>query len=512
MLDKMPPIRANFGKQEKPMAEADPVRAIHLHLGHEARDRGTGGIREHLHPLDGRFLAAVPLAGSAEVEEAVARAEAAYPGWRNTSPEARRDILFRLADLIEAHKREFAECAALDGGTPVMLGERFVDTAVAWTRYYAGWCDKLSGELISTFGSRSEFSYTVPEPIGIVGIINTWNGPLIGLGMKVAPALAAGNCVLCKPAEITPFAPELFAKLAREAGIPDGVLSMLPGTGEAGDAIVRHPEVRLISFTGGPVTARKILAAAAEGIKPTVMELGGKSASLLFPDCDLQAACERAIFWTIGILAGQGCALPTRLLVHADVYDEVLERLKAVAAMFKVGDPMQPDVMVGPVINAAAVERIVGMFNRVREQGTGRFVMGGDRCGGDLANGNFIEPTIIADVDPDSEIAQIEIFGPALVVMKFHDEDEAVAIANNSAYGLAAYIQSNDLSRVHRLSERLHAGGVYVNGATQINPHTPFGGVGISGFGKEGGKAGIDEFLHYKTVTIGSGAGIFDHG
>lgn len=482
---------------------------VSLHIGHESRSSGSGGTHAHLHPVSQKTQADIPLAGTQEVEDAVAAARAAQEGWRRTSPETRRDILNRLANLIEENRSEFARMAALDGGTPTMMGERGVDTALGWTRYYAGWCDKLTGEMLSTFDTRGEFSYTVPEPIGIVGIIITWNGPLISLAMKVCAALAAGNCVICKPAEITPFAPELFARLCKEAGAPDGVLSIFPGTAEAGEAIVRHKAIRKISFTGGPITARRILIAAAEEIKPTVMELGGKSASIMFPDCDIQAACERAIFWTIGILSGQGCALPTRLLVHADIYDEVLERLKAIAAMFKVGDPMEPGVMVGPLINEAAVDRVLGMFERVREEGSGRFVMGGGRCGGELANGNFIEPTIIADAEPDSEIAQVEVFGPALVVMKFADEDEAVKIANNSEYGLAAYIQSNNLERVHRLAERLNAGGVYVNGATQINPHTPFGGVGISGFGKEGGKAGIDEFLHYKTVTVSTGAAIF---
>ncbi len=482
---------------------------VHLHIGHEARPSGSGGTHAHLHPVSQRAQAEVPLAGASEINDAVAKAAEVQENWRRTRPEVRRDILNRLADLIETNRNEFARMAALDGGTPLIAGERGVDLAVAWTRYYAGWCDKLTGDLISTFDTRGEFSYTAPEPIGIVGIIITWNGPLISLAMKVCAALAAGNCVICKPAEITPFAPDLFARLCKEAGVPDGVLSIFPGTAEAGEAIVRHKLVRKISFTGGPITARKILEACAQEIKPTVMELGGKSASLLFPDCDIQAACERAIFWTIGILSGQGCALPTRLLVHQDIYDEVLERLTAIAKQFKVGDPMAPGVAVGPVINAAAADRIMGMFERVREGGSGRFLLGGNRCGGELAEGNFIEPTIIADADPDSEIAQVEVFGPALVVMKFADEDDAVRIANNNEYGLAAYIQSNDLSRVLRLSERLRAGGVYVNGATQINPHTPFGGIGISGFGKEGGKAGIDEFVHYKTVTIGSGAGIF---
>jgi aldehyde dehydrogenase (NAD+) len=482
---------------------------VHLHLGHDRRTAGSGGTFDHLHPVTQQLQAKIPLAGRAEVEEAVAKAEAARDGWRRTSPEARRDILNRLADLMEARKQDLAVMAALDGGTPLVAGERGVDLAISWTRYYAGWCDKLHGEMLGTFDTRGEFAYSVPEPIGIVGIIITWNGPLISLGMKVGAALAAGNCVICKPAELTPYAPELFAELCREAGLPDGVLSILPGTAEAGEAIVRHKKIRKISFTGGPITARKILQACAEEIKPSVMELGGKSASLLFPDCDIQKACERALFWSVGILAGQGCALPTRLLVHADIYDEVLQRLQAMIGHFKVGNPLEPGVMVGPVINKAAADRIIGMFERAKAEGTAKFLVGGNRCGGELADGNFIEPTILTDVDLNSEIAQVEIFGPALVVLKFHDEDEAVAIANSTEYGLAAYIQSNDLQRVHRLAERLEAGGVYVNGGSQINAHTPFGGIGISGFGKEGGRAGIDEFLHYKTVAIGTGAGIF---
>ncbi|WP_226018999.1 aldehyde dehydrogenase [Novosphingobium sp. FKTRR1] len=485
------------------------IPAVHLHLGHEKRLTGSGGSRMHIHPVSGDALAEIPLAGPAEIEIAVERADAAREGWRRTSPEARGAMLTKLADLMMEKKTTFAEMAALDGGTPLMQGEHGVQVAAAWVRYYAGWCDKLTGDVMSTFDTRGEFSYSVPEPIGIVGIINTWNGPLIGLGMKVAPALAAGNCVIVKPAEITPFAPELFAECCALAGIPDGVISILPGTGEAGEAIVRHPKVRKISFTGGPNTARKILAAAAEQIKPTVMELGGKSASLVFPDCDLQAAAERAVFWTIGCLAGQGCALPTRQVVHADVYDEFVERMVAIVKQFKVGNPMDPGVMVGPVINKAAVDRITGMFDRATADKACKFLIGGKRAGGQLASGNFIEPTIMVDVDPDHEIAQVEIFGPAVAILKFHTEEEAIAIANNSEYGLAAYIQSNDLQRVHRIAERLHAGGVYVNGGFQINSHTPFGGVGISGFGKEGGKAGIDEFLHYKTVTIGVGAPIF---
>ena len=478
------------------------VPNVALHLGHDALSQGSGGTHEHLNPVSGQVQATIPLAGETEIRQAVAKARAAFESWRRTAPEARRDMLTRLAELITTNAGEFARRAALDGGTPLMAGQVGVMTAAAWTAYYAGWADKLQGELLSTFDVRGEFSYTVPEPVGVVGIIITWNGPLISLGMKVAPALAAGNCVVVKPAEITPFAPDLFARLAREAGIPDGVLSVLPGDAAAGEALVRHPDVELVSFTGGPVAARRIQAACAEQLKPTVMELGGKSASLLFPDTDVDAACQRAVQWTIGVLAGQGCALPTRLLVHDSIYDEVIDKLVAIARAYKVGDPFEEGVRVGPLISAAACDRVMGMLERVREQGSGRIVLGGNRAGGDLAGRNFIEPTIIVDADPDSEIAQVEVFGPVLVVMKFADEDEAVAVANGTPYGLAAYIQSDDVKRVHRLAERLKAGGVYVNGATQIRPYTPFGGVGISGFGKEGGRAGIDEYLRYKTVSI----------
>ena len=473
-----------------------------LRIGNRDLATGSGGVHHHINPVSGEVQAQIPLAGAAEVDMAVEAAEKAREGWRTTRPEARREILVKLGKLIEENLQEFARLAALDGGTPLMGGVHGAMLAVEWTKYYAGWADKLEGELLSTFDTRGEFAYTVPEPIGIVGIIITWNGPLISLGMKAIPALAAGNCVVIKPAEITPFAPDLFAKLAREAGVPDGVLSMLPGSPACGEALVKHPKVELISFTGGPIAARKILAACAEQLKPAILELGGKSASLLFPDTDIDAACARAIQWTIGILAGQGCALPTRLLVHESIYDEVVQKLVAIAKQYKVGNPFDEGVAVGPLINAAACDRVMGMFDRVREQKTGRFVMGGNRCGVELAGKNYIEPSIIVDVDPHSEIGQVEIFGPALCVLKFRDEDEAVAIANATPYGLAAYIQTSDVKRVHRLSERLKAGGVYVNGAMQINPHTPFGGLGLSGYGREGGRAGIDEFVRYKTVAI----------
>lgn len=475
-----------------------------IRIGNSDLKQGSGGVFEHVNPYTGEIQARIPLAGRKEVDQAVERAAAVAEEWRRWKPAARRAVLMKLADLMEAHQQEFGRLTALDNGVPIMGGMFLTQLAVEWMRYYAGWADKLSGDLLSGYDTTDEFAYTMPEPYGVVGIIITWNGPIVSLGMKVSPALAAGNCVVVKPAEITPFAPDLFARLVREAGIPDGVFSMLPGAVEAGEALVTHDKVEKVSFTGGPLAARRILVACAEQLKPAVLELGGKSASLVFPDVeDLEDVCQRAVRRTIGTMAGQGCALPTRLVVHADIYDHVLKRAIEIASAYKVGDPLDMTTDVGPLVNKAAVHRVMGMFDRVRADKAATFALGGCRVGGEFANKNFIAPTIITDADPNHEISQVEIFAPALLVQKFHDEDEAIRVANNTKYGLAAYIESTNLKRCHRLAERLRSGGVYINGGTQIRPHTPFGGLGVSGFGKEGGRAGIDEFLRYKTVTIG---------
>jgi len=480
----------------------DGSTQAHLHIGHESLDQSTGGVYQHLHPVTQEPQALIPLAGKAEMDLAVNKAHAAFPAWRAMAPTVRRDILLRLADLISENVDAFARLAALDGGTPLSFGKPMAQTAAEFHRYYAGWADKIDGQILASYQGRGHMAYTVPEPYGVVGIITTWNGPLFSLGMKAAPALAAGNCVVVKPSEMTPFASAYYATLAKEAGVPDGVLSVLAGAPEAGEALVRHPLVEKISFTGGPSAARNILIACADQLKPAVLELGGKSASIVFPDVDLDLVCQQAVWGTIGILAGQGCALPTRLVVHDSIHDKVVARLIEIASSFVIGDPMEPSVTLGPLINAAACDRVMGMLDRVRSQGTGKIVLGGNRCGGKLAGKNYIEPTIITDVDPQSEIAQIEIFGPVIVVQRFSTEDEAVEIANATRYGLAAYIQSKDVNKVHRIAERLKSGGVYVNGAMAVMPHIPFGGLGVSGYGKEGGRAGLDEFLRYKTVVV----------
>jgi aldehyde dehydrogenase (NAD+) len=475
--------------------------AVHLRIGSERRTSGSGGVHQHVNPVTGQGDADIPLAGPAEVGEAVSAAQEAFATWRGTRPAERRRLLHRLAELIEENGAEFARRGTLDNGTPITVAGGFVPQSAEWTRYYAGWADKISSDLTAYHSKDGEIGYTLAQPYGVIGVIITWNGPLISLAMKVPAALAAGNTVVVKPSELTPFSGELFADLVEQAGFPPGVVSVLPGAPEAGAALVAHPQVKKITFTGGPDTARKILHGCAEQMKPAVLELGGKSANIVFGDADLDAACSHATFMSVAVLSGQGCALPTRMIVHESVYDDAVSRVAAIAKAITVGDPFDPATVSGPVVTSSALDRIMGMIDRARLDGA-RLVAGGARLAGALAGGYFIEPTVFADVDPQSELAQQEVFGPVLAITPFRTDDEAIAIANSTPYGLSAYVQTADLRRAHRVADELVSGEVLVNGAVNLGVHRPFGGVGLSGFGKEGGRAGLEEFLQVKSVAI----------
>ncbi len=370
--------------------------------------------------------------------------------------------------------------------------------AARWVRYYAGWCDKLDGELLP--GSAG-LSYVRPEPYGVIAAIPPWNGSMMGMGQKVAPALAAGNSVVVKAPEIAPFGMLRFAELALEAGVPRGVLNVVVGDAGAGEALVRHAGVDKITFTGGTATGRRVMAAAAENITPVTLELGGKSANIVFPDADLDAASSMAAMLGVGLLSGQGCALPTRLYVHEDVYDAVATQVVATVEALAVGDPLDAAVLVGPVVHEPALERILGVIERARSDGA-NLLCGGIRAGGALADGYFIAPTVFGDVEHGSDLARHEVFGPVLAILRFSDEDEVVAKANDSTFGLAAYVHSRDVSRIQRIAHQLEAGTVTVNGFPAMSPSAPFGGYKQSGFGREGGRAGIDEFLRSKSVYI----------
>jgi acyl-CoA reductase-like NAD-dependent aldehyde dehydrogenase len=472
-------------------------------IGDERRRTGSGGTYAHHDPASGRLQAEVPVGGADDVDAAVAAARAALPAWRATPPPVRAAMLLRLADLLEANGPEAAAINARDNGCPISILDSGSYTA-NWARHYAGWVDKIEGRVIP-MPMPGHLDYTRPEPYGVIAALVPWNGPMMGMGQKAIPALAAGNTVVAKPPEIAPWGAVRFAELAMEAGIPPGVVNVVPGGAATGELLVRHRGVDKISFTGGVVAARAVMAAAAEQLTPLCFELGGKSANIVFPDADLDMACTVAGLLGAVMLSGQGCALPTRLYAHADVFDEVLDRVVALAESVAIGDPLDPGTLMGPLVNAAARDRVMGVIERAKASGRGRLVTGGERMGGELAGGYYIAPTVFADVDDASDLARDEVFGPVLSVMRFTDEDDVVARANASNFGLGGYVFTRDLGRAHRMAERLEVGAVTVNAFPYLAPNAPFGGVKDSGFGREGGEDGLREFLRPKNVLIGLG-------
>ena len=473
-------------------------------------DTIIGGVRvrDHLvsthaqiNPTTGVTYGEIPLSSPYAIDQAVAAAKAAFPVWRDTHPERRREILERFAALILAEGDSLALTAAIENGIPVMFGHQYVAMAAQWTRYYAGWADRLEG-LCSNTHKDEPLVYTLPEPFGVVAIIITWNAPLLSLAMKIPAALAAGNSVVLKPAEFTAYTATRFLELAKQAGLPDGVLNLVLGDNEVSAALTRHVDVAKISFTGGPQTATKIMTTAAQTLTPVLFELGGKGANLIFADANLDEAIPYSARMPL-LNAGQGCALPTRLLVERPVYDQVIEGVAACFGQIRQGDPLSPDTITGPLINRAALGRVTGFIERAKAGNEGRLVLGGGRRDGDLSDGYFVEQTIFADVDPASNLAMQEIFGPVLSIIPFDSEEEGLEIANTTEYGLTNYVQTSDMRRARRLARLLRSGTVGINGTGNMHVSAPFGGVGISGFGREGGLEGIKEFVGTKTVLIG---------
>ncbi|GIJ78837.1 Acyl-CoA reductase [Micromonospora phaseoli] len=460
----------------------------------------TGGVHHHVYPGDGRATAAVPLGGEAEMDAAVRAAGTALVGWRATAGNVRRDLLLHLAELVERHATELSGLQTLENGCPRQFASVMPTVAVDHLRYNAGWADKIGGAVVPTWPVRA-VDYTLDEPYGVVAVIIPWNGPLVSVAQMLAPALAAGNTVVLKPSELAPFTALRLGELALEAGFPPGVVNVVPGGAAGGAALVRHPGVDKVHFTGGGVTARKILADAAERLLPVGLELGGKSAHIIFGDADVRMAARLAMTGVVA-LSGQGCANGTRVLAHSSVYDEVLRTLAARLARVPLGDPADERTLMGPVVSESACHRILAVVERARDQGDGRLVTGGVRLGGDLGDGYFIAPTVFAEVDPASELAQEEIFGPVLAVTAFDTEEEAIRLANGTRYGLGAYLHTTDLRTAHRVSRAVAAGSVWVNGVPGVLPSAPFGGVRQSGWGRIGGEAGVREFLRPKNVWI----------
>jgi aldehyde dehydrogenase (NAD+) len=395
-----------------------------------------------------------------------------------------------------------AALVSLEMGMPLRASQAGVGAAAEWFRHYAGYADKIEGTVPAVGAPAGGLDYTRRSPYGVVAAIIPWNGPVMALALKVAPALAAGNAVVLKPSEAAPFSSLYFGSLVCAAGLPAGLVNVVPGGPDVGARLCADDRVAMISFTGGGVAARAVGEAAAARHIPTVLELGGKSASLVFADAELDKSAKLAAILGISQNSGQGCFLPTRLLVHESIYDRVLKGVIATASKFRLGSPFDPTTSMGPVVDEKARDRILEVIDEARGRGDGRLVHGGSRASGELAAGNFIEPTIFADVDPDSPLAQDEVFGPVLSVIGFADEAQAVEIANNTRYGLAGYVWTTDLGRAHRVAEALDAGYVSVNSMAALPPAAPFGGWKDSGHGVEGSRAGLDEYLRIKNVHV----------
>jgi aldehyde dehydrogenase (NAD+) len=461
----------------------------------------SGRYFETVDPANEQVIAHVAEADAADIDAAVASARAAFEGeWGHMRAADRGNALLRLADLIRQHQDSLIELESLDSGKPVSAIKRQDLPAVLDTlTYYAGWADKIHGEVIPA--RPDALTYTVREPMGVVGAIIPWNFPLM-IGMwKIAPALACGCTVVLKPAELTPLTALKIGELALAAGFPPGVLNVVPGFGKtAGAALVNHPDVDKITFTGSPMVGRQILQGAAGNLKRVTLELGGKSANIIFPDADLDAAV-RAAASGIFFNTGQVCSAGSRILVHKDIHDEVVERLVARARSLRVGDPRDAATAMGPLVSRAQMNRVLDYIEIGKREGA-QLAAGGTRLGD---SGFFVGPTVFAGVDHQMRISQEEIFGPVASVIRFDDDADAIRIANGTQYSLAAGIWSSDIGRVHRFVRRLKAGTVWANTFGPTDVRLPWGGSRDSGYGREHGEEAIANFTEPKAVWINTG-------
>lgn len=466
----------------------------------ERSGEGGGQVHAHIYPATGAVTRELRLGDATDVDEAVRAARAAHPAWRALPGDKRRDMMFRAAALLEQAMADLAQLSVIENGS-IMRAAPFVAMDAAQKfRYFGGWADKIQGLTVPTWGAAAH-DYVSYEPYGVVGAILPWNGPLFAATMVLAPALAAGNCVVVKAPELAPWSVLRLGALLAQAGFPDGVVTIVAGGGDVGAAMVAHPGIDKIQFVGSGATAKKVLKNAADTLKPCGLELGGKSAVIVFADADMKEAARRGL--SGGVSAnGQGCVNGTRLLVERAIYEPYLAMLGAMAGHVVAGDPFDQTTMLGPVISDASLQRIISVVEAAKASGA-RVISGGERIGGDCAGGYFLPLTILADVGPDDAAAREEIFGPVLTVTPFDSEEEAIALANGNDYGLGGYIHTSDLRRAHHVAARIDAGQIQVNASGEaMTPCVPFGGMKQSGYGRLGGEAGLHEFLRIKNVYI----------
>jgi acyl-CoA reductase-like NAD-dependent aldehyde dehydrogenase len=476
-----------------------PIRH-QLFIGGEFVDALNGDTLATLNPHDNSTIAEVALAGAADVDRAVEAATKALPAWRRLAAADRGRILLKLADLIEGNGEELARLESLDTGHPLRDSRALdVPRTAACYRYFGGMADKFQGETIPV--EAGFLNYTLREPVGVVGQVVPWNFPLMFTSWKMAPALAAGNTIVMKPAEVTPLTSLKIAELMREAGLPDGVVNMVPGLGAvAGQAIAEHAGIHKIAFTGSTATGRKIVQASAGNLKKVQLELGGKGPNIVFDDANLVAAVNGSA-WAIFHNQGQACIAGSRLVLHEKIADAFLDKFIALAKSIRLGNPLDAATEMGPLTSKLHSDRVLNYVNVAREQG-GEVLAGGKSPEGDLARGCYVEPTIVRARSPHDRIAQEEVFGPFVTVLTFKTDDEALAIANGTAYGLGSGLWTANLSRAHRLAREIDAGMVWINSYKRVNPGSPFGGTGLSGYGREMGFDAMREYTQVKSVWV----------
>ncbi len=474
------------------------IRQTRLMINNEWVDSSDGSTFETLNPATGETIAKVAHATAKDVDMAVKAARRAVETgpWSRMDAADRGRLMYKLADRIEQEAGELAMLESLNCGKTIRDSRGDVGGVVNTLRYYAGWADKIEGKTVPVRGGF--LSYTLRQPVGVVGQIIPWNFPLLMLAWKWGPALAGGNAIVMKTAEQTPLSAMRLAELAIEVGFPPGVINLLAGLGETtGDAMVKHPDIDKIAFTGHVDTAKIIQKNAANSLKRCTFELGGKSPNVIFADCDLDKAVEGA-FHAIYFHCGQCCTAGSRLFVEKSIREKFVERLAARAKQRKIGDPMSEDTDQGPQVSQEQLDKILGYVAAGQKAGA-KLVVGGERVG---PNGYFVSPTIFDNVTDDMTIATDEIFGPVVSVLPFETFDEVVERANNTSYGLAAGVWTTNLEKAHLYAKQVKAGTIWVNTYHVVDTSTPFGGFKMSGQGRENGEAALDHYTETKTVTI----------
>lgn len=487
------------------------MQHLSMFVGGEWTAARTGAVFESVDPYRGEPWASFPRAGAEDAERAVEAASAAFedPAWRDLLPRERADLLFKLAELVARDAERLADLEVKDNGklmSEMLAQMRYMPQ---WFKYYGGLADKIEGR-VTRIDKPGMLHYVTHEPVGVVVTITPWNSPLLLASWKIAPALATGCTVVSKPSEFTSSSILAFAELVEEAGFPPGVFNVVTGYGaEVGEALVNHPKVAKVAFTGGSVGGRSVYEAAAKSFKRVSLELGGKSANIVFEDADLDDAAKGVVS---GIFAatGQTCMAGSRALVHESVHDQFVERLVEIARSAKLGDPRDPSTNVAPVATEPQCQKILDYIATAKKGGAHCVLGGGQAPHPEGLKGVFVEPTIFTGVTNDMAIAQEEVFGPVLAVIKFRDDEEAISIANDSLYGLAAGLWTQDLGRAIEIPKRLRAGTVWVNAYRVISYLSPFGGFKHSGVGRENGLEGMMEYLEVKSVYINGRKGIDD--